>query len=200
MSGDEARAAFGDAGGATRRPSAAGYWIGGALLGAAVLGAIAWFVIGMTRFGDAVDDLERVPVPGSSVVTLSEGRKAIYYESPDGEDAHVPELQIDILPVGGGPALAIGSHSGNVSYSAGGHAGRSIAGFDVPATRQYAVSVGAAGGAPQTAELAIGKGVGGRIVWVIVGAFAIFFIGSGAGSVMLVVTSTRRRRATPASA
>jgi hypothetical protein len=195
VSGDEARAAFGDAGGAARRPSVAGYWIGGALLGVAVFGAIAWFVLGMMSFGDAVDDLGRVPAPGSGVVELSEGRKAIYYESPAGEDADVPALQILIAPAGGGAALPIESHSGNVSYSVSGHAGRSIAGFDVPRSGSYGVSADGAGVTPGVAELAIGKGVGGRIVWVIVGAFAIFFVCAGVGSVILAVTSTRRSRA-----
>jgi len=200
VSGDEARAAFGTPAGEGGRPSVAGYWLGGALLAVAVLGAIAWFVLGMVRFGDAVDELERVPIPGSRVVTLPEGRNAIYYESPDGEDADIPALQIQIAPVGGGAAVPIESHSGKVSYSISGHAGRSMAGLDVPQSGDYGVSVDGVDVAPGVAELAIGEGVGGRIVWVIVGAFAIFFIAGGAGAAALAVTSSRRRKATPASA
>jgi hypothetical protein len=165
------------------------------LIAAAVLGAIAWFVVGMVRFGDAVDDLQRVAIPGTADMTLSAGRKSIYYEGPGGSDADVPALQIQITSLADGQPLAIGGHSGSVSYSISGHAGRSTAGFRVPRDGRHRVAVDAPQGAPPSAELAIGRGLGNRLVGVIVGAIAIFFVGGGIGAAVLARTSARRSAA-----
>jgi hypothetical protein len=188
VSGDEAHAAFG-APSRKARASALGYWIGGAFLAAALLGAIAWFVIGMVRFSDAVDDLQRVAVPGERVMTLSAGRKAIYYEGPGGEDAVIPPLRVRVAAQDGGPALAIGEHAGSVSYSMGGHAGRSLAGVRVPRSGRYRVAVEGSGSG---AQLAIGRGLGNRLVTTIVGAVVIFFVAGGVGAALLARTSARR--------
>lgn len=198
MTGDpgraEAEAAFGAPAGAPRRPSRAGYWLGAALIALGVLGAVAWFVVGIMRFGDRVDDLQRVDAPGARVMTFSEGRKAIYYEGPGGEDADVPSLEIAIAPVGGGPPLDVGSHGGEVTYSISGHAGRSVAGFDVPRDGRYRVRVGTPDGAPAGAEVAIGRGLGSGIVSAVVGGFAIVLVGGGVGAALIAVTATRRSR------
>ncbi|HEX6387790.1 MAG TPA: hypothetical protein VFZ89_00030 [Solirubrobacteraceae bacterium] len=186
---EDPQAAFG----APDRPSRAGYWAGGALIAVAVLGAIAWFVVGMVRFGDAVDDLQRVSIPGSADVTLTAGRKSIYYEGPGGSDAEVPPLHISVAALPGGAPVAVGGHSGSVSYSISGHAGRSIAGFRAPRDGRYRVSADATYGAPGVAQLAVGRGLGNRLVRAIVGAIVIFFAGGGLGAAVLARTSARRR-------
>lgn len=175
----------------------AGKWVGAAIIVAAVAGAVAWFVLGFARFGDAVDDLERVAVPGTAFVGLSEGRKAIYYEGPGGEDADIPPLQVSVIPVGGGGALTIEDHSGKVTYSVSGHAGRSFAGMSVPSDGQYAVSVEAPSGAPGNAQIAIGRGLGRRLLVTLLGAFAILLAGVGGGVALIVITA--RRRSSPAA-
>lgn len=189
----QAEAAFGAPGPGRARPSAAGYWLGGVVIALAVAGAITWFVVGMVRFVDALDDLARVDVPGSRVIALGTGRHSIYYEGPGGEDAVVPPLRIRIAGVDGGPVLAVGGHSGSVTYSMGGHAGRSINGFGVPRAGRYRVTVDAA--ERSGAQIAIGPGVGGRIVRALVGGFAILLVGGGAGAALIVVTGVRRGRA-----
>lgn len=199
----QAEAAFGapSAGTASRggAPSRTGYAIGVAVIALGVVAAVAWFVVQITGFADRVDDLGRVAVPGSGVVALEEGRQAIYYEGPGGEDAVVPPLRVRIVPVGGGAPLEVGPHSGSVSYSVGGHAGRSLFGFRAPRDGRYRVTVATAA-APVSAQLAIGRGVGGRIVSAILGGFGILAAGGIAGTVIIVVTSTRRSRAAKAAA
>lgn len=85
-------------------------------------------------------------------------------------------------------------HSGSVSYSIGGRTGQSVAAARVPRDGRYRVSFAADGASPG-AELTIGPGLGSRIVRIIVGGFAVFLLGAIAGTVLIVVTSTRRRRA-----
>jgi hypothetical protein len=188
-----AQAAFGAPAGPARRPSPAGYWVGAALILAGVLGAVAWFAVGMVRFSHSVDGLGRVSVPGSAVLALEEGRQSVYYEGPGGEDADVPPLRLRVAPAGGGAPLDVGPHSGSVSYSMSGHAGRSVAGFGVPRDGRYRVSVD---GPEVGAQIAVGPGLGGRIVRAIVGGFAILLLGGIGGSGLIVLTSVRRARAT----
>lgn len=200
MSGDEqqqarAQAAFGEAGKPRGRPSVAGYWIGGAVSVAAVAGAILWLVTGLVGFANAVDDLQRVPVPGGAVLELGSGRHAVYYESSAGEQARIPPLRIVLRPVDGGPAVTVGAYSGSVTYSIGGHAGRSLAGFAIASPGRYRLAVAGPSARSSGAVLAVGRGLGGRLVRAIVGAIVIFLGGTLLGGAMVVFTSTRRSRA-----
>lgn len=200
MTGDDEQraqteAAFGEAGGPRRRPSVAGYWIGGAVCVAAVAAAILWLVTGLVGFANAVDDLQRVPVPGGGVVELGSGRHAIYYESSAGEHARVPPLRIALRPVDGGPAVTVGAYSGSVTYSIGGHAGRSLAGFEIASPGRYRLTVAGPSAPPSGAALAVGRGLGGRLVRAIVGAIVIFFGGILLAGAMIAFTATRRSRA-----
>lgn len=186
---DEAARAFG-APPPARPASRAGYWVGGLLIGLGVLAAVLWAIWGFARFGDAIDDLARVPVGDGGVVELSAGRKAIYYERFDAQD-RVPAPRIAIRPVGGRP-LKIEDHSGSVSYALSGHTGQSVASVRIPRDGRYALTARATDPAVTDAELAIGKGLGNRIVRIIVGAILLVIVGVVAGTVLIVVTQRRR--------
>lgn len=185
MTGDfsEARSAFG-ADEPRKRASTAGYWLAGLIAVAAVGGAIAWFVLGLGGLGGAVDDLARVDVPGSAVVELEEGRQSAYWE---GEGA-VPALRIAVREVDG-PPLEVGPHGGEVTYEVDGRAGQSVAGFTVAEAGFHEVTVRGDGGG----RLAVGEGVGSRIVGVVVGGIALFFGGLLLSGLMILVTARRRR-------
>jgi hypothetical protein len=190
-----AEAAFGAPAGPSRAPSRAGTWVGAVIIAAAIAGAIAWFVLGLTGMTDAVDDLERVSIPaGGGAVELTEGRRAVYYETNQGDSENVPGLRITVVRESDQRALEVGDHSGTVTYSFGGHSGTSVAGLDVPRSGRHTVTVTATGPVPGDAELAIGPGVGGRIVRAILGGFAIAFLGIAVGVVLIVRTEGRRRR------
>ena len=197
MTGDagrptDAQAAFGAPDEPRSRPSALGYWVGGALCAAAVAGAILWFVLGIVGFGDDVSGLQRVPVPGRALLELGSGRQAIYYESGGGENARVPPLRIVLRPVAGGAPVTIGGYSGSVKYSISGHAGRSLAGFGISKPGRYRLTVVAPSGAAPDAHLAVGRGLGGRLVRAFVGAIVIFLAGMALGGAMIGVTAARR--------
>ncbi len=161
---------------------------------AAFLGAIAWFVVGMMRFGDAVDDLQRVPIPGAGEVTLSEGKKSLYYEGPGGR---IPPLRIGVVALPSGDAIRVGEHSSEVTYSISGHAGESVAGFTAPRDGRYRVVVEAPEAVPTGAQLAVGRGLGNRLVRVIVGAIVIFLVGGGVGTALIVSAASRRASPPP---
>jgi hypothetical protein len=154
-----------------------------------------WFVLGLVGFGDAVDGLDRVPVPGRAVLDLGTGRHAIYYEGPGGENARNPPLRVALRPVAGGATVPIGGYSGSVKYSISGHAGRSLAGFGISKPGRYRLTVVAPSGAPPDAHLAVGRGLGGRLVRAFVGAIAIFIAGMALGGTLIGVTAARRSRA-----
>jgi hypothetical protein len=181
----DAEAAFG-APEEKRRGSRAGYGVA-ALVGVlAVAGAIAWFVAGFGGLSDAVDDLARVPIPGSATVHLDEGKGAIYYEFAGGEP--VPALEITIRLVDG-PDVPVREHGGETNYDLDGHDGRSIAGYDIREAGDYRVAVrGVPGG-----TIALGHGVGGKIVSAVVGGLAVLFVGLGLCAVLIILTARRRR-------
>ncbi len=192
----DAAAAFGAPADVKPPPGKGGYWLGALAIVAGVVLAIAWFVTHIVGLSDSVDDLQRVPVGASRFVDLPGGDLSIYYEDPRGvEDAAIPALRIVVQRGGEGAPLPIEGHSGSVSYSFGGHSGQSIAALhDVEAGR-YRVQT--SGPAPSGAQVAIGEGVGSKIVSALVGGFGIGIAGLLIGVALIVVTSTRRNRASP---
>jgi hypothetical protein len=192
----DAEAAFGEPAGARKLPSAYWYWLA---LPIAVLGigiGIWWFVHGFTTLGDKVERLERVPVPGQRTVTLSEGAQSIYFESGDGQDVAVPELRIRIVPEGGGAPLAVRNHDGSATYSIDGYDGQSVYGFDAPREGRYTVKVSArTESLPASPVLALGEGIGGHILGIVLGGLGFIFGGLLAAGGWLIAVAVRRRRA-----
>lgn len=182
----DAQAAFGQEP-ERKQASSLGYWLAAMVAFAAVAGAIAWFVVGLTSLDDKVGELDRIAVPGQAVVEMDAGDKAMYWEGPGDR---IPPLDIAVRRVDG-PAVEVGPHGGEVTYDVGGHSGTSIAGFEIPADGRYLVVVG--GGPRVTGIVAFGDGVGGRIVSAVVGGLAIFLGGMLLCGLMIIVTAQRRK-------
>lgn len=192
----DASAAFGsDEGGPGRARTSP--WPGILAIALGIAASTAWFVLGFVGLDRAIGDLERVPVPGQAVVELEAGRQAVYYESAEGSDAAVPGLQIRLVSPDG-TAVPVGAHGGKVSYDVGGQGGRSVAGFEVPEDGAYRLTVVPTGAFSPGATLAVGPGVGGRIVRIVVGGVAIVLATVLLG-VVLLVRARRRRTATRGS-
>ena len=163
----------------------------------AVIASIAWFGFGFLSMERAIDDLARVSVPGEAVVELDAGEQSVYYESAEGSDAAVPGIQVRLVAADG-TAIPVGPHGGKVSYDIGGRGGRSVAGFELEEAGSYRLTATAFGGVPPEATLAVGPGVGGRIVRTVVGGLVLAFAGMTIGIVLLV--RARRRRMARAGA
>src|SRR6478736_1542455 len=69
-----------------RRPSAAGFWIGGIVLVVGLVGAGVWFSYASYNLFAAVDDFPRVTVPGTTTVPLDAGRYTLYAEYAGAQD------------------------------------------------------------------------------------------------------------------
>ena len=63
-----------------------GYWIGGGLIVAGVLGAVLWFVLSLVRLGDQVDEFQRVRVPGEATVQLEAQKYIVYFEGANADE------------------------------------------------------------------------------------------------------------------
>lgn len=159
------------------------YWWAAMVAFAAVAGAIAWVVTGLMGLGDRVQELHRMAVPGQLVAELEAGKQSVYWESGGRARVEIAVRRVD------GPAVPVGPHGGEVTYSAGGHSGESIAGFEITDPGRYLMVVDGREGV-----VAFGPGVGGTIVRAIVGAIAIFFGGLLLSGLLLIATARRRRR------
>ena len=94
--------------------SRAGFWLGGALVAAGVLGAVVWFVVSFLAIDDKVGDFQRVPVPGEETVGLEAQKYVIYYESSTA-DEFVPAFSIDIVDAATGAPTPIAGYGGTLT-------------------------------------------------------------------------------------
>ena len=177
--------------------SRAGYWIGGGLIAAGVVGAVLWLVLSLMNLDNEVDDFQRVPVPGERTVQLEARKYVIYFEGPNADEA-VPQFEIAITDTGTERPLAIASYDGSLTYSFG-EEGSAQATVTPPRAGAYAVRTAGADGTSD-AQVAFGRSIAGSILRSILGMFAIGGVLLGAGVVLLVVTIVRRRRARTAAA
>jgi hypothetical protein len=178
-------------------PGPAGFVIGGVVIALGVAAAIAWAVLGVLHFKDAIDDLHRLPVPGAITVQLDKGRYTVYQEvSSGGSDAargRVPP-SVSVTPALGGPALALSAYEGSLNYDLGGHAGAAVAGFRVERSGRYRVATRAVSSDAADLTVAVGPGLGRRIVGIVAGAAAFFFPLVSLGGGLIIATAIRRRR------
>src|SRR6185436_60739 len=68
--------------GSAKRPSAAGYWIAGAIIVVGAVVALVWFISGISNLFSAVDTYPRFSVPGQIASPLEAERYKIFAEYP----------------------------------------------------------------------------------------------------------------------
>jgi hypothetical protein len=171
-----------------------GYWIGGGLVGFAVIGAIVWGVIAFGHIANTVEDFQRVPIPGRAEVRLEARKYVIYVEGP-GADQAVPPVNIAITKRGSSTRPPIRAYGGSLTYSVG-RTGSAQATVTPPRAGVYRVRA-AGGDSAGSFELALGKSVGGEIISTVVGVLVIGAVFGIAGIVLLIRTRRRRRRVAP---
>ena len=172
--------------------SKAGYWIGGGLIAAAILGAILWAVLSARSFIDTLDEFQHVPVPGRGVVELQARKYVVYVEGPNA-DQSTPPVSIAVTDARTEQPVTIDDYGGSLTYSFDTD-GSAVATVTPPRAGSYEVrTTGPAEGGGY--QLALGESVAGRIVRGILGVFAIGGVGLAAGIGLLVVTGVRRSRA-----
>jgi hypothetical protein len=174
------------------RPRALWYWIGALLIVAGVVGAVAWFVLGLMSLDETVDDFERVALPGGGSVTLDDAGEYVVYAEASGTTPLRPS-GITVTGPDGEP-VATEVYSGSVTYGFGGRSGIAVSTFSADEPGQYVVETTSALSAGAE-TLAVGPSIGGDLLGAILGGFAIGAIGVLTGVVVLIVTGVRRGRA-----
>ena len=172
--------------------SRAGYWIGGGLVVAGLLGAVLWFVSALAGIDNDVDDFQRVPVPGEATVQLEARKYVVYYESLTAEEV-VPPFKIAIADARTGTPVAIEPYGTSLTYSVSGHEGSAQATVTPAHAGAYAVRTD--DGETSGASVALGRSLAWPILRGILGTFAIGGLLAGSGVILLVVTAVRRSRA-----
>jgi hypothetical protein len=164
-----------------------GYWIGGAVIAAGVLGAVLWFVVGFVRIDDQIDGFQRAPVPREATVRLEAQKYVIYFEGENADEV-VPRFELAIADAESGEPLEIEPYNNSLTYSFG-EEGSAQATVTPARAGDYVVTTdGGEGG------VAVGDSIAGPLLRTIAGAFAIGGLLAFAGVILLVVTAIRRRR------
>jgi hypothetical protein len=166
------------------RPGVAGYWIGGALVLAGIVGAIVWFVVGLIGLSNSVDDFERVPADGGGTVTLDADTSSVIYL----EDRSGAAVRLELTDPAGDP-VDVRTYGSEFTYDFGGRSGTALFTFRSTEAGEYAL---ASESSSSSATLAVGPSLASDLVWTIAMPFVIGGIGLLAGVILLIVTLVRR--------
>jgi hypothetical protein len=182
---------------AERRPSKAGYWIGGviALLGiaAGVALLVATFA-GGAREVKRFDRLPRVSVPGQAELSLSAAKYVVYLESTQGEPP-TGGVEVTVEDAATGRPVVLEPYATSFTYTAGRRSGRAVHTFIAERSGRY--RVGTLGSPASGLSVAVGPPLGGKLAGAVSSAFAGFgllFGGPIVGGAIMLITSIRRQR------
>ena len=182
---------------ASKRPSAAGYWIGALILAAGGIGGMVWMFSAIFGVFGAVEHYPRLPVPGEATMSLKAGTYKLFAEYPGaGTDFGIP-LGVGAIEVTGpdGEPLVVRSPQFHETYSWNGHEGRSVGEFVAPTTGSYHVKAAqATTGSSGSVQLTVGKGIDSSIAGQILGAIGVAAVGVLIGALIIIVTAVRRSR------
>jgi len=150
------------------------------------------------------DSLVQVVVPGESELTLKLGQSyTVFLESQSVVNGKIYSttdavngLECKVNAVSNGEVITIRRSTMSTTYDVGGRSGRSVLEFHVPQDGSYrfACGYGDAGSGPE-AVLAVGSGVGERIMRTVFTSLMAIFGGLGFGLIVCIVTFVLRQRA-----
>jgi hypothetical protein len=147
---------------------------------------------------------QRVVVPGTSDVTLSEqGKYAVYYEYNsvvDGEiyvtGRNLSGLRCTLKDKATGQNIEVSAPSIKSNYSFKGYEGVSVLEFTIPKAGTYELNARYGENKQgQEVVLAINKGLGGKTVFIIIMGIIVFFSTLALAIIIFVLTIVKRRKA-----
>lgn len=173
-----------------------------------ILGGAGLFVYSLLHgILHITDDLAQFVAPGQTVLSLTKtGTYSLFLEQESvingkiySTTEAVSGLRCTAELQGTGQTIALRRAAGSVTYSVGGRSGRSVLEFDAERTGQYLLlcSYPAEEKGPEVV-LAVGTGVGRKILSIIGSGFASMFGCGAIGAIFLIVAY--RRWKTPAEA
>jgi hypothetical protein len=119
--------------GTPHRPSSLGYWIGGALIAVACIGAAVWAVLAFAGYTNQVNSFQRMTVPGTASVHVTQATTRVLYYESTGAAPSLGQLGIHVTGPAGNP-VTVTPYPGNLRYDVPPlnptRAGKAIASFD----------------------------------------------------------------------
>jgi hypothetical protein len=165
----------------------------------ALIGASAAAIFLLARLPSLDEGLVRMVAPGEMAMELHPGRYTIFHEYRSVVDGRlfqsddVSGLRVAVSAAAGKAIALTGAMEAR--YSLNGHAGVSVAAFDVDTPGRYTLSAAYRDKQGPEAVLAVGEGVIGKIFGLVLGTIAIGLAGIGGGIAVAAVTYVKRRRA-----
>jgi hypothetical protein len=167
----------------------------------ALLGGVAWVVLGLTSLSSEINSFQRTPVPGAGTVSLSHsGGYVIYYEGPGAKSGLLPSINIRVIPASAGAAVkSLDVYSGGLTYSVGSHEGKAISTLQISHPGRFRVVTTGVSGAPAGSDLAFGGSFAGGILAGAVGGVLLILAGLAGLIVLFVIRVVKTNRARSAA-
>lgn len=170
-----------------RLKSKAGYWIGGGLMGLALVGSILYGFLSLKQTARTVEAFQRVDLPGTATVEL-EARKYIIYAEGPGAAQSTPEVEVAVTDLRSRSPVSIRPYLTSLTYSFG-TAGSAVAAVTPPQAGSYEIRATSTDGTATT--LALGDSVAGGILRTVLGAFAVGGVLGVSGLILVIITGVR---------
>jgi hypothetical protein len=178
------------------RPGRAWYWVALAVF----LAGVAWGVVAFVVIIGRVDSFQRVPYPGTGVISLARGSYVVYYEGPGAASGNVPAGHIYVLSRSGPGAVGrMASYSGSLTYQFGSHTGTAAGTLPINRSGRYRIQSTSSAASPGS-HLAVGSSIAGWIVAAAVPAAVLVLAGIVGAIVVAIIRHTRAKRARAAAA
>jgi hypothetical protein len=179
------------------RPSGWWYAVAGAIVVVGLAVAVVLVVRAVVTMTDEIDDFDRAQMPVTLQVEIDEpGGYTIYHEVENGRVSNYlrGEPSVSVTDPGGAPVV-LDRYDSTVTYDFGGHDGEAVYSFRADQAGTYTVDASMsfetrAG----TDVVAVGPGLGGRLVPAIVAAVVIGLLAFVGGGVLAIVVGVRRGR------
>jgi hypothetical protein len=158
---------------------------------------VAFLVYGIVSLTSTISGLQRTPLPGSGVVSLTRsGGYTVYYEGPGATSGNIPAFHVNVTPASPGASVASLRHySSVVHYDFGSHTGRVVLSLTVRGPGRFKIT--ATGPATTGADVAVGGSIGSGIVGVLVPGIPLMILGFLGAIVLLIIRLVGSRSAGP---
>ena len=158
------------------------WWFG--LIAVPVLLGTIGVIYSSRNLGSTIDQMLRVDMPGTHEVDLPAGDLTVYAEG------QFAGLTCGVTDAATGEPLQVRRPSGHTTYNWGSRSGESVLAFTTPRAGRYAMTCTSTGGEHYATRLAIGGGMWGPIIGLVVATLGGMF---GAGLTAVGVWLWRRR-------
>jgi hypothetical protein len=161
---------------------------------AVIVAGPAWLLVGLAALNGQINSFQRVALPGNGEITLTHsGRYVIYYEGPGAAAGNAPALTVRLRPLSASAAVRGIAPAGSDSFSFGSHADTAVLNLQIAHPGRFLLQASAPT-APAGSHIAVGSGVGGSLVRMIVPFIALIVVGVCGVVAVAFIRGSRGRR------